>query len=128
MQWLFPPYNNSIGFAHLEHEKNKHDWQGAQICYIGFDELTHFTEAQFWYLFSRNRSLCGIDPYMRATTNPDSDSWVAELISWWIDQNTGLPIPERAGVLRWLVRPNDQLVWGTKQELVDRYPLQEPVR
>lgn len=120
--WKFPS-GASISFAHLEHEKNTLDWQGAQIPFIGFDELTHFSEKQFWYLLSRNRSMCGVKPYIRATCNPDADSWVAKFIAWWIDQETGFPIPERAGVLRWFVRVNDQLVWGDgKFALETRYP------
>lgn len=71
-----------------------------RICFIGFDELTHFSEAQFWYMLSRNRSMSGVRPYVRATTNPDADSWVAKLIDWWIDDVSGYPIPERGGVVR----------------------------
>lgn len=77
-----------------------------------FDELTHFTPTQFWYMVSRNRSMCGVRPYIRATCNPDADSWVAELISWWIDQDTGQPITERSGVLRWFVRVGEDLKWA----------------
>jgi len=102
----------TVKFAHLEHEGNKNDWQGAQIPLIGFDELTHFTESQFWYMLSRNRSVCGVRPYVRATTNADATSWVATLIAWWIDQDTGYPIPERAGKLRWFIRVNDELRWA----------------
>jgi predicted phage terminase large subunit-like protein len=89
-----------------------YDWQGAQIPLICFDELTHFTKPQFFYLLSRNRSMCGVRPYVRATCNPDADSWVAEFIAWWIDPGTGLPIPERSGVVRWFVRINDAILWG----------------
>lgn len=105
-----------IAFGHLEHDKTVFDWQGAQVALICFDELTHFTRAQFFYMLSRNRSTCGVRPYVRATTNPDADSWVAELIAWWIDQNTGLPIPERAGVLRYFARIGERLVWGDSAE------------
>ncbi|WP_338149906.1 terminase large subunit domain-containing protein [Sinorhizobium meliloti] len=62
--------------------------------------MTHFSASSSRYMVSRKRSMSGVGPYTRATCNPDADSWVAELISWWIDQDTGLPIPERAGVLR----------------------------
>jgi predicted phage terminase large subunit-like protein len=51
-------------------------------------------------------------PYVRATCNPDADSWVARFIAWWIDQETGYAIPERAGVVRWFVRVHDQLEWA----------------
>jgi predicted phage terminase large subunit-like protein len=43
-------------------------------------------------------------------------------LAWWIDDITGLPIPERAGVLRWFVRRDDTLTWAdTRQELVDKF-------
>jgi len=123
LEWYFPPHGNRLRFAHMEHEKNRFDWQGSQIPFIGFDELTGFTEEQFFYMFSRSRSTCGVRPYIRATTNPDADSWVAELITWWIDQDTGFPIPARAGQLRWFIRVEGTLVWAdTPEELAVLHP------
>jgi predicted phage terminase large subunit-like protein len=109
-----------IKMAHLEHESNVHDWQGAQVPLFLFDELTHFTSHMFWYMLSRNRSTCGVRPYIRASCNPDADSWVAELIAWWINQETGFAIPERAGVLRYFARIGDQIIWGDAREDVMR--------
>ncbi|WP_202526215.1 phage terminase large subunit [Sneathiella litorea] len=111
LSWKFPS-GASISFGHLEHEKNKYDWQGSELVFIGFDELTHFTETQFFYLLSRNRSTGRARPYVRATCNPDADSWVADFIRWWIDPETGYPISSRSGVLRWFVRDEDSLIWG----------------
>lgn len=105
-----------VTFAHLQRESDVLGWQGAQIPLIEFDELTHFTRFQFFYMLSRNRSTCGVRPYMRATCNPDADSWVAEFIAWWIDQETGLPIMERSGVVRWFVRVGDVMRWGDSAE------------
>jgi predicted phage terminase large subunit-like protein len=77
-----------------------------------FDELTTFTKAQFFYLMSRNRSTTPVRPYIRASCNADAGSWVAELIAWWIDQDTGYPIQERSGVVRYFIRgPDDALIW-----------------
>jgi predicted phage terminase large subunit-like protein len=109
--WKFPS-GAVVRFAHMQHEKNRYDWQGAQVPLIAFDELTHFTEEQFFYMLSRNRSTAGIRPYMRATTNPDAGSWVARFMTWWIDPETGYAIPERAGVVRWFVRINEEIVWA----------------
>jgi predicted phage terminase large subunit-like protein len=121
LEWRWP-FGGLVKMAHLEHESTVYDWQGAQIPLIGFDELTHFTKAQFFYMLSRNRSTCGVRPYMRATTNPDADSWVKELIAWWIDDATGLAIPERSGVIRWFVRVNDAIMWAdTADELRERH-------
>lgn len=115
LDWTFPS-GASVSFGHLEHEKTVQNWQGSQIPLICFDELTHFSAKQFWYMLSRNRSMCGVRPYVRATCNPDADSWVAEFISWWIDQETGLAIPERAGVVRWMVRIGDVIIWAERPE------------
>jgi len=118
--WRFPS-GAAVSFAHLEHDKTRFSYQGAQIPLICFDELTHFTATQFWYMVSRNRSMCGVRPYIRATCNPDADSWVATLIAWWIDQDTGLPIPERSGVVRWFVRVGEELKWADSPEELAQY-------
>jgi hypothetical protein len=120
LEWQFPT-GCKLKFSHLEHEKNKLDWQGSQIPFIGFDELTHFTETMFFYLLSRNRSVCGVKPYVRATCNPDPDSWVAKLIEWWIDQETGFPIKKRDGVIRWFMRSGGDYIWGdTREEVMEK--------
>lgn len=120
LEWTFPS-GSRIRFAHLEHASTVYDWQGSEIPYIGFDELTHFSKEQFFYMLSRNRSTSGIAGYVRATCNPDSDSWVKELISWWIGAD-GYPIRERSGVLRWFIRQGDQLIWGnSRRELIEKY-------
>ena len=79
---------------------------------IGFDEITHFTASQFWYMLSRNRSTCGVRPYIRGTTNPDADSWVAKFIQWYWDPETGYAIPERSGKIRYFTRMGDDIIWG----------------
>lgn len=122
LTWRFPS-GATISFAHMEHEKNKFNWQGAQIPLLCFDELTHFSESQFFYMLSRNRSMCGVRPYVRATCNPDPDSWVAKFISWWIDQETGYPIPERAGKLRYFVRVGDTMIWADHPRELAKYKM-----
>lgn len=130
-QWWFRNQNGDIvskvTFAHIERDEDVHKWQGSQICEIGFDELTHFSEKTFFYMLSRNRSTCGVEPFIRATCNPDADSWVAKFIEWWIDQDTGYPIPERSGKLRWFIRRDEILYWAnTKQELWKQFDLKTP--
>jgi predicted phage terminase large subunit-like protein len=111
LEWRFKS-GAVVKFAHMQYEDTKYDFQGAQVAKLAFDELTHFSIDQFFYLISRTRSVSGIRPYVRATCNADADSWVADFISWWIDQETGYPIPERSGVLRWFVRVEGELHWA----------------
>jgi predicted phage terminase large subunit-like protein len=122
LEWAFP-LGGRVKMSHLEYDSNAFDWQGAQVPLLCFDELTHFTARQFWYLLSRNRSSTGVRAYVRGTCNPDPDSWVAEFIEWWINPETGLPIYERSGMLRWFVRLGEKLEWGDSyDEMVDRFP------
>jgi len=125
-EWKFPS-GMTMKFSHLQLVDDIYNWQGAQIPFMGFDEITHFTEKQFFYMLSRVRSTSGVPGYVRGTCNPDPDSWVAKFIEWWIDQDVksstyGLAIPERSGVLRWFIRINDAMIWAdTKQELIKTY-------
>lgn len=125
LDWIFAS-GAKVGFAHLGGDSVKFKYQGAQIPLICFDELTHFSESSVFYLLSRNRSTCGVKPYIRATTNPDADSWIAEFIDWWIDEE-GFPIPERSGVLRWWIRNAGEVIWASDPDwLRDRFPTLKP--
>ena len=126
--WLFDDKKGNavskVTFAHIERDQDLDKWQGTQICAIEFDELTHFSEKAFFYMLSRNRSTCGVKPFVRASCNPDADSWVAKFIEWWIDQDTGYPIPERSGKIRYFVRREEKLYWAdTRKELWERFNL-----
>ena len=119
LHWIFPS-GASVNFAHLKSDEDCLSWQGSQVTMIGFDELTHFSEYQFFYMLSRNRTDSGISPYVRATCNPDADSWVAEFIKWWIDPDTGYPISNRSGKVRWMVRLNEAIYWfDTRQDAIN---------
>ncbi len=120
LEWTFPA-GTKIKFSHLEHEKNVYDWQGSQIPFIGFDELTHFSRNMMFYMLSRNRTTCGVKPYVRATCNPDPESWVYEFIQWWIDPESGFPIPERDGVIRYMMVDGENYIWGdTVEEVLEK--------
>jgi phage terminase large subunit-like protein len=48
--------------------------------------------------------------------------WLHRLVQWWIDPETGYPIKERSGVIRWMLRVQEEVVWGEdRSELIDRY-------
>jgi predicted phage terminase large subunit-like protein len=115
LSWEFPS-GASVSFGHLQHEKDKYSHQGKEYAFIGWDELDHFTESQFWYLYSRNRSTCGVRPVVRATINPNPEHFAKDLIRWWLDDKGQFPDLSKAGKLRWFIRAEDQtLVWHDEQ-------------
>ena len=69
--WRFPS-GSTLTFGHMQHEKDKYNYQGKEYHFVGFDELTQFLESQYLYLLSRirkdkssiipNRVLCTANP------------------------------------------------------------------
>lgn len=108
-KWTFP-IGATCRFRHLSEEKDLLNVQGAEICYIGLDELTHFPWEAVNTLFAANRSLCGVDPFMRATCNPDASSWVAEFIEPWIG-NDGYPDLSLSGKIRTFDVDDGSFIW-----------------
>ena len=134
LHWDFPNPRTGktdgmrVKFSHLQHETDRFAWDGAQIPLLGFDQLESFLETQFWYLLTCSRSTCGVRPYVRASCNPvpeddPTGGWLHKLISWWLDEETGLPRSDRAGLLRWFIRVSDELHWADDPETLRmRFP------
>ena len=67
-----------IDFGYCQTENDVYQYQSAEYDVVRFDELTHFTEAQYIYLISRVR---GANPYpkqVKSSTNPGGigHTWV----------------------------------------------------
>jgi predicted phage terminase large subunit-like protein len=121
LEWTFPG-GATVKLAGMELDGDRYSWQGSQIPLICFDEVQEFSENQFWFMVSRNRSTSGARSRIRCTCNPDADSWLRTFLAWWIDPASGFAIKERAGVLRWFARAGDSLVWGdSREELVEKF-------
>lgn len=69
-RWTFPS-GATYGFGHVQHEHDKWNHNGFEYHYIGFDEVTEFTETQYLFLMAQNRtSDARIRCYIRSTANP----------------------------------------------------------
>jgi predicted phage terminase large subunit-like protein len=111
-RWRFPS-GSQVSMHHLQHVADAYAWNGKNIGDVFFDELPFFEEEQFWIILSCQRSSIGgydARPRVRASMNPDPDSWVLQFVEWYIDE-AGYAIPERSGVVRWFGRSNGKLVW-----------------
>ena len=52
--WEFPG-GGRIHFGTMQYERDKHKYQSAEYQFVGVDELTHFEETMYNYMFSRIR-------------------------------------------------------------------------
>lgn len=105
-------HGTSVGYHHLQYESDKEKHDGKAYTTLCFDELPHFTEGQFWYLTSRNRTVSVIKPYTRASSMAAPDSWVHDLVKPYLHVD-GWPNTVMSGVPKWFFRnPNtDRLMW-----------------
>jgi predicted phage terminase large subunit-like protein len=87
--WTFPNPNYdatiykdgaSLTFAYLQTERQKHRYASADFQFIGFDELTTFSETMYRFLFSRLRKDVDtpVPLRMRSASNPGNigHAWV----------------------------------------------------
>jgi predicted phage terminase large subunit-like protein len=108
MRWTFPS-GATISFGHIQNEADIYRYLGSEYQFIGFDELTAFSEQMYRYLFSRLRRLAGsvIPLRMRASSNPGGigHDWVrrrfvdaatrepgTQFIRSLLDENPGLDV------------------------------------
>ena len=69
-RWYFPS-GAIIQLGHMQHEGDKYNYQGKEFNFVGFDEVTQFTNTQYLYMQSRCRSTIPEIPCrIRSTTNP----------------------------------------------------------
>lgn len=95
--------------------------QGVEYYDAFIDEITQISEDRFNAIFSNLRNTTGKKTQIFGTANADPNSWIARLISWWIDPETGYHIPERKGVERYFFQWGDNITeshWGATREEV----------
>ena len=95
-----------IELGACDHVTEVEKWQGRDHDLKAFDELCHFTEAQFLFLTGWNRSTkkgqrCRIVATFNPPTTPEG-RWVVKRLAAWLDPKH--PNPAKPGDLRWFVR------------------------
>lgn len=127
MTWNFHKGGNlSFSYYEGDFESFKKRFQGKQFAFIGIDEITHCPYKKFKYLLTDNRNAYGIRTRFWGTCNPDPDCWVATFLfdGGWLDPETGYPIPEMDGVVRYCYMPGNEvseIVWGdTREEVFEK--------
>lgn len=91
-----------LEFGSVPHEDDKERYQGRAHSYLGFDELTHFSESSYIYLSGWNRSADGERCRIICTGNPPTTAegrWVIRRWAAWLDPTH--PRPAKHGELRY---------------------------
>jgi hypothetical protein len=106
LYWRDLPGDRVIEFGAVQYEDDSRKYQGRPHDFIGFDELPHFLESQFWFLLGWLRStIPGQRCRVGVTFNPPtraSERWVLRMFAPWLDRKH--PNPAIPGELRWYAR------------------------
>lgn len=92
-----------IDISGCQHEDDKQKFKGTPHDFIGFDEISDFTESQYRFITGWNRSTkkgqrCRVVAAGNPPTTPEG-LWVLKYWAPWVDPNH--PKPAKNGELRW---------------------------
>jgi len=113
-RWYIPNTGQIIELSNLLRDNDVHNYQSAAYDFIGFDELTQFSQFQYEYMTSRARTT---DPEQRVRivgcTNPggEGNAWVMEKWAPWLDKD--FYFTKKPGELAWYYRDpeTNEEVW-----------------
>ena len=113
-------------FSYLQHDKDADAWYGAELSRVYFDEFQRQSQYCFDVIRSRLRSKAKVKSCARMTLNPDSQHFVYDYVSPYIDEN-GYPDPQYSCKIRYFVMVAGVLYssWS-KEELLEKFPDKSP--
>jgi predicted phage terminase large subunit-like protein len=113
----------TLKFGYLDNASDKYNYQGAELTFLGFDEIQQLNQDNVVYMLSRLRST-SVDYKKQAfaTGNPDYDSFIREWVEFALDER-GIPIRKDVYPMRYMVQvAGGQLAWAdTREELESIY-------
>ena len=78
----------TLKFAYLDNPSDKYNFQGAELTFIGFDEIQQLSQENVIYLFSRLRSTTvDYKKQIVATGNPDFHSFMKDWVEFAGDES-----------------------------------------
>lgn len=113
----------TLKFAYLDNPSDKYNFQGAELTFIGFDEIQQLSQENVTYLFSRLRSTTvDYKKQIVATGNPDYDSFIRLWVEFALDDR-GIPIRREEYPMRYFIQvPGGSIEWAdTREELEEKY-------
>lgn len=118
------PSGAVISYAPLDRAEDRYNFDGGQYSLVVFDEAQHQQEVSILYLMSRLRSKAQMSSQLVMTCNPLYSSFLRNWVEWHLDPETGVPIPERDGVIRYLYNNGGKVeFYLTKEELLEANPM-----
>lgn len=105
-----------LKFGYLDNPKDKYDYQGAELSFLGFDEIQQLDEDNVIYLLSRLRKT-DVDYNLQAyaTGNPDYEAFIRPWVEFGLDER-GIPVRKDFYPTRYFIRVGSEYHWSDSRE------------
>lgn len=108
------PSGSMVRYQYCANETDAEAFRGLQLSFLGIDEITQMSKEMVTFLLSCLRSEAKNNSFCLGTCNPSRNSWVYDLVSWYLDDN-GYVIPERNGKIRFYVVVNGDFIFADEE-------------
>lgn len=105
--WVFGT-GAKIGYGNRQ---NLDKYKKVQLAFLMIEQVEEWEEDEVFFMQSRLRTKCPMQPIFRATCNP-YPHWLADYLEWWIDDD-GFAIDERSGAVRYCLTRGAERMWAS---------------
>lgn len=108
------PSGARIRYKQIFNTTDSEKMRGLQLSYLGIDEITQLPREAVLQLLATLRSEANMNSICIGTCNPSKDSWVFELVEWYLDDK-GFVDPEKNGKIRYYVTKDGLFVFADEE-------------
>ena len=109
------PSGARLRYSQIANMSDAEALRGLQLSYLGIDELTQLDQKSVQFLLTSLRSEAAMNSICVASCNPVRDSWVFDLVSWYLDEQ-GFVDKEKNGKIRYYVVFEGQFIFADEEE------------
>ena len=109
------PSGARLRYSQIANMSDAEALRGLQLSYLAIDELTQLDQKSVQFLLTCLRSEANMNSICVASCNPVRDSWVFDLVSWYLDEE-GFVDKEKNGAIRYYVVNEGQFVFADYEE------------
>lgn len=104
-----------LRFKQVANTKDSEGFRGFSISYLAIDEITQQDPAAVQFLLTTLRSNAKMNSLCIGTCNPNRDSWVYDLVSWYLDDR-GYVDKAKNGTIRYYIVKDGGFIFADDEE------------
>lgn len=109
------PSGARLRFKQVANTKDSESFRGFSISYLGIDEITQQDPKAVQFLLTTLRSNADMNSICIGTCNPVKDSWVFDLVEWYLDDR-GYVDKDKNGTIRYYVVKDGTFVFADDEQ------------